>query len=84
MALTLQPGSDLRARRQALGWSQQELARRADCSVAYVRIVERGFRPADPAGSPVRRRIIDLLTEDDPAGEGEVAEDGREGPIYAG
>lgn len=38
------PGG-IRERRRAVGLSQEALAREADCSLAYVRLLERGYRP---------------------------------------
>ncbi len=35
----------LRERRRALGLPQEDVARLADCSVDYVRLLERGFEP---------------------------------------
>lgn len=51
-------GGHLRQARQALGLSQEALARRADCSTAYVRLLERGF---EPQRSDVLPRIAQAL-----------------------
>jgi transcriptional regulator with XRE-family HTH domain len=40
------PIPDLRARRMALGFSAEKVARLADCSTAYVRTIEHGYRPS--------------------------------------
>lgn len=45
--------------RREAGVSQQELAARAGCSVAYVRMIEGGWRPAQ---SDVLPRILAVLT----------------------
>jgi len=52
----------IRDLRLAAGLSQEQLARLADCSTAYVRVLERGYEP-DPATSPVYRRISNLLND---------------------
>jgi ribosome-binding protein aMBF1 (putative translation factor) len=36
---------DLRATREARGWSQRELARRIGCSMGTITLIERGKRP---------------------------------------
>lgn len=46
--------------RRAAGISQEELAREADCSVAWVRVLEAGATP-DPDRSPVYERVIEVL-----------------------
>jgi transcriptional regulator with XRE-family HTH domain len=63
-------GGTIRERRLAIGISQEALARAADCSTAYVRVLERGYAP-DPAASPVFQRVAQFLgltqNDDDPA-----------------
>lgn len=53
--------TDLRAARRAAGLSQQELAQRAGCSIAYLRLLERGFAPDR---STVLPRIVHALDPD--------------------
>lgn len=75
----------LRERRQALGLSQEGLARLADCSTVYVQTIERGYSP-EPEGSPVYRRILRTLDETEkngrPASNPDVRDDrlGRSRP----
>lgn len=52
----------LRERRIAAGISQEALARLADCSTAYVRVLERGYTP-EAETSPVYRRLVAVLEE---------------------
>lgn len=52
---------NLRARRRAANLSQQGLADRADCSVAMIRLLERGYVPT--TGSVVVPRIFAALDE---------------------
>jgi transcriptional regulator with XRE-family HTH domain len=59
-------GHRLRSRREALGWSQAELARRCDLHKAYVGFVERGERNASLVNlrriaRVLRVRLSDLL-----------------------
>jgi len=67
---TTSRGGTIRERRLAIGISQEALARAADCSTAYVRVLERGYAP-DPAASPVFQRVARVLgltqNDDDPA-----------------
>lgn len=53
-------GGDLRARRRSLGLSQEEVARSADCSTGYIRLLERGFAPGH---SDVLPRVIAALND---------------------
>jgi predicted transcriptional regulator len=46
--------------RQAAGITQEQLARLAGCSTAYVRLVERGYTP-DPTRSPAYARVMRAL-----------------------
>ena len=48
----------LRELRRAQGLSQQDVARLADCSVSYVRLLERGFEPSE---SRVVPRLLTAL-----------------------
>lgn len=61
----------LRDHRIAAGLSQQALATRADCSVAMVRLLERGYAPE---GSAVLVRVLDAvnvtLAQNDASPEG--------------
>lgn len=41
------PVSKIRTRRQALGLSQERVAREADCSLSTVRIAEHGYAVSD-------------------------------------
>lgn len=50
---------DLAARRRALGLSQQTVAVRAECSLAMVSLLERGYKPGE---SEVAERINNVLT----------------------
>lgn len=67
-------GADLREQRLAVGLSQQRLAELARCSINAVRLFERGY---DPARSPVRERVVAVLTgpttSEGPAGNGTSA-----------
>lgn len=47
-----QQANGLRARREAVGLSQERLARQVDCSTNTIRLVEHGYRPS---GDMVRR-----------------------------
>jgi transcriptional regulator with XRE-family HTH domain len=49
----------LRDRRLALGLSQQKVAEQASCSIATVRLLERGWRPA--GGSHALERVRGAL-----------------------
>jgi transcriptional regulator with XRE-family HTH domain len=51
---------DVRARRLAAGLSQQELAQRAHCSLASLRLFDRGYRPPN---SETLARVEAVLTE---------------------
>lgn len=48
--------------RRAASVTQEELARLAECSVAYVRLLDGGFTP-DPDRSPVYGRVVRVLRE---------------------
>jgi transcriptional regulator with XRE-family HTH domain len=52
-------GLDLRAARRTHGFSQQKVAEKAGCSIAYVRALEAGYRPSSE--TPVTQRIADVL-----------------------
>jgi transcriptional regulator with XRE-family HTH domain len=49
-------GAEIRALRRALGLSQQQVAERAACSVASVRLLESGYMPRS-GESDVQERI---------------------------
>jgi predicted transcriptional regulator len=51
---------DLRARRNAVGLTQQRLAELARCSLAHLQLLERGY---EPSRSRVRERIFAVLAE---------------------
>ena len=55
---TRTPGG-LRARREAAGATQQQLAEMAGCSISYVRLLEAGFTPT--RGSDVMPRLMAAL-----------------------
>lgn len=46
--------------RKAVGFSQQQLAEQAGCSIASVRLYERSFVPSD-VEQPVYKRIVAAL-----------------------
>jgi len=48
---------ELRAARQAVGISQERLARRVDCSLSTIRLVENGWRPS----AAMAERILEAL-----------------------
>ena len=48
--------------RHSLNITQEDLARRAGCSVAYVRFLDGGFMP-DPERSPAYVRVLRVLHE---------------------
>lgn len=56
-------GGDLRAQRRRAGLSQQELAQLAGCSLSYVALLEKGYRPA---GSTVLPGIVAILNRETP------------------
>jgi hypothetical protein len=58
MTANANPGN-MRQRRLAAGLTQEDVAREAHCSLAYVRLVERGYSP-DPETSPAFRRLLAL------------------------
>jgi len=47
----------LRIARRAIGMSQEGLARRADCSLSTIRLVENGWRPS----AAMAERILEAL-----------------------
>jgi transcriptional regulator with XRE-family HTH domain len=60
-------GGQLRERRRGAGITQQQLAERAHCSIAIVRLLEGGYQPAR---SHVLPRILAVLENDaSPAGK---------------
>jgi predicted transcriptional regulator len=75
-------GGPIREARLALHLSQEELARRADCSTVYVRLLESGYAPSQ---SDVIPRILRVLNEKRPGGNQVAlktasARDGRHAP----
>lgn len=72
----------IRETRKALRLSQEQLAREADCSTVYVRLLESGYAPG---ASDVVPRILAVLKEKRPGSAGQVAltnsaGTGRHGP----
>ena len=53
----------IREARTAAGLTQQALAERARCSMAYVRLVEAGYVPDNMEASPAYRRVLDVLNK---------------------
>lgn len=58
-------GGSIRSARRALELSQEELARLAQCSTVYVRMLESGFTPSQSSVIP---RILAVLNEKRPGG----------------
>lgn len=54
------PMNSLKERRKAAGLTQQALATRAGCSLAYVTVLENGYTPR---GSNVLPRILRVIQE---------------------
>jgi predicted transcriptional regulator len=52
----------LRERRRAVGCTQQRLAQLADCSIAYIQVLEYGVKP-NPAKAPQYAAILRTLDE---------------------
>ena len=76
----------IREARAAAGLTQQALAERARCSMAYVQFIEAGYVPGNIEASPTYRRVFDVLNNDDerrpvPAG---AREDGGAAPHGSG
>jgi predicted transcriptional regulator len=63
-------GGSIREARLALHLSQEDLARRADCSTVYVRMIEGGYTPTESSVIP---RIMRALKEERPDRAGQVA-----------
>jgi len=59
------PGLIRKARKSA-GLTQQQLASLAGCSMAYIRVIEAGYTPAQ---SEVLPRVLAALNESSPEGE---------------
>ena len=57
------PTGAIRSARKAAGLSQEQLAQRAGCSTAYVRVLEGGYAP-DPDASPVYAQVLDVLNDE--------------------
>jgi predicted transcriptional regulator len=85
MATTSQPiredvAAEVRTRRQAAGLTQAQLARLADCSLAFVGNLEAGYMPRR---SPTLARILavlDDMNDNDPATtRGRVEESAEDG-----
>jgi predicted transcriptional regulator len=65
--------SQVRQRRCAAGLTQQRLAQLADCSISYVRLLERGYEPNDSTVAP---RIMRALNDSSPGGDQGSSENG--------
>ena len=50
---------NLKQKREAANLTQEQLAQKADCSLASVRMLENGYQPKGP--SEVRERIVKVL-----------------------
>ncbi|MCB8970367.1 MAG: helix-turn-helix domain-containing protein [Solirubrobacterales bacterium] len=61
-------GQSLRAARRSAGLTQQDLAHKANCSLAYVRLLEGGYRPAKSAALTRIVAVLSILGD----GEGSV------------
>lgn len=72
MTTSTTAGGSVRELRRAAGLTQQELARRASCSVSYVQLLDAGYRPND---GPKLRAVLAILGNDEPAQGG-----GADGP----
>jgi transcriptional regulator with XRE-family HTH domain len=57
MSASASTKGSIRDRRQAAGFSQQELAKRADCSISTVRIAEHGWQLSEA----MRERLAAVL-----------------------
>ena len=57
----------IRERRQALGLSQQKLAQLADCSLASVSLLERGYRPGRSEVIPAILSVLDIVEREQAA-----------------
>lgn len=68
----------LRTARKELGLSQEALARLANCSKDYVRLLESGYCPEKSA--VLDRLLLALQKSDDPADNGAGAKTGAETP----
>jgi len=56
---------ELRAARQAVGISQERLARRVDCSLSTIRLVENGWRPSPAMAERIREALAVAQSEKD-------------------
>lgn len=83
------PVGPLRAQRLAAGLTQEQVARAAECSLTYVRLLEAGYLP-DWDASPKLRRVAAALacgpteldspsTSEGPAPNGAFAKSCRDG-----
>ena len=57
---------DIKERRLSAGLTQQELAARADCSLAYVTMLERGLSPSRSNVLPRILRALDAAPATEP------------------
>lgn len=76
------PHSAIRQARSAAGLSQEKLAQLAECSTAYVRVLERGYLPARPADAPAYTRVLAVLNGESqprPAGSRDAQSSARHG-----
>jgi predicted transcriptional regulator len=62
-------GGSLRQRRRRLNISQEDLARLADCSTGYVRLLERGFQPEHSDVLPRVIAALDSLNDNAPGAQ---------------
>lgn len=78
-AKAIPEGDGLRQLRRAAGLSQQELAERAHCSIAIVRLLEGGYQPKH---SDVLPRLVAILESKSASGgrTGRGHKHGRAGP----
>jgi predicted transcriptional regulator len=53
----------IREARATVKLTQQALAERARCSIAYVQLVEAGYVPGNIEASPAYRRVLDVLNK---------------------
>lgn len=65
----------IRVLRKEAGMSQEQLARLADCSTGYVRVLEAGYMPASPEGAPAYARVLQALNDERAATKPRVRED---------
>jgi transcriptional regulator with XRE-family HTH domain len=79
VAMTAKPSAglgSLRAQRRDAGLSQQQLAQLAGCSLSYVALLEKGYRPGD---STVLPGIVAILNGETPEASGAPRKSAVEG-----